>query len=343
MIRRSVHFSVASILMLIVIGCASPAVTPMPTSAPTTAPAEPTAKPTTAPTDVPTATAVLATATPSAMTITDVAGRKVTINGVPQRIISLAPSNTEIVFALGGGSTVVAVDDFSDYPAEAKSLPKIGGTSDKYNFEQIVSLKPDLIMAAGITPPDVLKKLEDLKLTVVVLGVEKTTYESILTDTSLAGQITGRADQAKKVTDSMKQRVDAIKAKVAEAKTKPRVYWELDATDPTKPYSVGPGTFVNDIITMAGGVNVFANANSPYPQISTEQVVALNPEVIILPDVAYGVTVDSVFKRAGWQGIDAVKNKHAYPIDDSLVSRPGPRVVDGIEATARLIHPELFR
>jgi iron complex transport system substrate-binding protein len=277
------------------------------------------------------------------MTITDVAGRKVTVNGVPQRIVSLAPSDTEILFALGVGSNVLAVDDFSDYPAEAKSLPKIGGTGDKYNFEQIVALKPDIIFAAGITSPDTLKKLQDLKLTFVVLGVEKTTFDSVLTDISLAGQITGRADQAKQLTDSMKQKVDAIKAKVATAKTKPRVYWELDATDPTKPFTVGPGTFVNDIITMAGGVNVFANASSPYPQVSAEQVVAANPEVIILPDAAYGITVDSVLARPGWQKIDAVKNKHVYPIDDSLVSRPGPRVVDGIEAAAKLIHPELFK
>jgi iron complex transport system substrate-binding protein len=342
----------APVLMLIVAGCASAAVTQTPTSVPTVAPTTaptsaptlaPTSTSTAAPTDAPTATVAPTATTASSIAITDVAGRKVTINGIPQHIISLAPSNTEILFGLGDGRGVVAVDDFSDYPADVKSLPKIGGTSDKYNFEQIVALKPDLILAAGITPPDVLKKLEDLKLTVVVLGIEKTTFDSILTDIALAGQITGRADQAKKVTDSMKQRVDSIKAKVAAAKTKARVYWELDATDPTKPYTVGPGTFVNDIITMAGGVNVFANASTTYPQISAEQVVAMNPEVIILPDAAYGVTVDSVLKRPGWQGIDAVKKKHVYPIDDALVSRPALRVVDGIEAAAKLIHPELFQ
>ncbi len=141
----------------------------------------------------------------------------------------------------------------------------------------------------------------------------------------------------------MKQRIDAIKAKVATAKTKPRVYWELDATDPSKPYTVGPGTFVNDIIGLAGGVNVFANASAAYPQISAEQVVSANPEVIILPDAAYGISVESVLQHPGWQNIDAVKNKHVYPIDDAIVSRPGPRVVDGLEAAAKLIHPELFQ
>jgi iron complex transport system substrate-binding protein len=255
----------------------------------------------------------------------------------------VAPSDTEILFAVAAGQKLVAVDDFSDYPADAKTLPKIGGTSDKYNFEQIVALKPDVVFAAGITSADALKKLEDLKLTVVVLGTADTTLDSVLGDIMLAGQITGTVDQAKQLTDSMKQRVDAIKAKAAGAKTKPRVYWELDATDPTKPYTVGPGSFVDGIITLVGGENVFANVGSPYPQVSAEQVVAANPEVIILPDAAYGITVDSVLARPGWQGIDAIKNKHVYPIDDSPVSRPGPRIVDGIEAAAKLIHPELFQ
>lgn len=339
-------FLLALILMLaFVVASCSPAAAPtaapivMPTAAPTIGL---TVAPTTAPTLALTATAAHATATSSSMTITDASGQKVAINGIPERIISVAPSDTEILFALGLGSKVLAVDDFSDYPAEAKALPKIGGTNDKYNIEQIVALKPDVIFAAGITAPDAVKKMQDLKLTVVLLGTVNTTLDSIISDVTLAGQITGQADKAKQITDSIKQRVDALKTKVAAAKTKPRVYWELDATDPSKPYTVGPGAFVNDIITMAGGVNVFANANSAYPQASSEQIISANPEVMIMPDAAYGITIDSVLKRPGWQTIDAVKNKRIYPIDDNLVSRPDPRVVDGIEATAKLIHPELF-
>ncbi|MGB8648509.1 MAG: cobalamin-binding protein [Anaerolineae bacterium] len=352
MFRKQYLLAFAFILTLLAIGCAPAAPTAAPTTVPTTAPttvpttaptALPTTAPTLAPTVAPTATTAPATATPAALTLTDVAGRKVTLNGVPQRIISLAPNNTEILFALGAGPNVVGVDDFSDYPAETKALPKIGGSDGKYNFEQIVALKPDVVLASGITSPDAVKKLEDLKLTVVVLGIEKTTFDSILADITLAGQVTGRVDQAKQLTDSMTQRVNAIKTKVATAKTKPRVYWELDATDPTKPYTVGPGAFTNDIITMAGGANIFAGAGSSFPQVSVEQIIAANPEVIILPDAAYGITIDSVLQRPGWQKIDAIKSKHVYPIDDNLVSRPGPRVVDGIEAAARLIHPELFQ
>jgi iron complex transport system substrate-binding protein len=302
----------------------------VPTSAPTAVP--PTAAPTVAPTSA-----------PAAHTITDVAGRKVTIAAQPQRIISLAPSDTEILFALGLGPKVVAVDDFSDFPAEAKNLPKIGGMNAAYNFEQIVALKPDLILAAGVTAPEAIKKLEDLKLTVVVLGTPQTSFESISSDITTVGQITGQGDRAKQLTGAMKQKFEALKATVATAKTRPRVYWELDATDPAKPYSVGPGNFVSDLITLAGGANIFEQASSPFPQVSAEQIVAADPQVIILSDAAYGITAESVGQRPGWQAIQAVKQQRVAPIDDNLVSRPGPRIVDGLEATARIIHPELFK
>lgn len=334
MIRKQILFALALILTLSVASCAS-AATPAP--APTTAP-------TLAPTPVPpTPTAVSPTAAPMAISVTDVAGRKVTLAGIPQRIISLAPSNTEILFALDLGSKVVAVDDFSDYPVEAKALPKIGGSSGKYNFEQIVALKPDLILAAEITSPEAIQKLQDLKLTVAVISVTKTSFSSILNDITLVGQMTGQVAQAQGVTRAMQQKFDTIKAQVATAKTQPRVYWELDASDPAKPFTVGPGNFVNDLITLAGGVNVFGTASKPYPQISIEQVVTANPEVIILSDAAYGITVESVLKRSGWENIDAVQKKQVFPIDSNLTNRPGPRIVDGFEAVAKLIHPELFK
>ncbi|MDE3088527.1 MAG: ABC transporter substrate-binding protein, partial [Chloroflexota bacterium] len=153
----------------------------------------------------------------------------------------------------------------------------------------------------------------------------------------------------KSITDAMKQKVDAVKAKVASAQTKPRVYWELDATDPAKPYTPGPGSFIDSIITLAGGVNVAANAKSPYPQLSAEEIVAANPDVIILSDSCSFfnnpgcVQVESVKTRPGWSVINALRNNKVFPIDDNLVSRPGPRIVDGLEAAAKLIHPELFK
>jgi iron complex transport system substrate-binding protein len=268
----------------------------------------------------------------------------VTLAAIPQRLVSLAPNLTEILFALDLGKQTVGVDAFSDYPADVKSIAKVSGPDGKFNFEQIVALKPDLVFAAGgIASPEDIKKLDDLKVPLLVVGSATTTFDSVSSDISLVGSVTGHADQAKKVTDAMKQKLDSIKTKIAGTTTKPRVYWELDATDATKPFTVGPGNFINDIITLAGGVNVFANAKSPFAQVSVEQIIAANPEVIILSDAAYGVTVDSVLKRAGWSVISAVKKSQVFPIDDNLVSRPGPRVVDGLEAAAKLIHPEAFK
>lgn len=355
-IRRSAS-ALALILALILSACgtSAPPATQAPTSAQSSgSAAPPTAVPATAalattaptessPTPAPTEAPSAPTSSAASVTITDVAGRTVTIAAMPEHLISLAPSTTEILFALGLAPKLVAVDDFSDYPAEAKGLPKIGGLNEAYNFEQIVALKPDLIFAAGMTAPESIKKLEDLKLNVVVVGAEKTSFDSVFADIALVGKATGEVEQAKQLTTAMQDQLAALKATLATAKAKPLVYWELDATDPAKPYSVGPGNFVGDMIALAGGMNVFAQAESPFPQVSAEQVVAANPDVIILSDAAYGITVESVLKRPGWQVIAAVKQQRVAPIDDNLVSRPGPQLVAGLEATAKIIHPELFK
>ncbi len=293
---------------------------PVPTSAPTVAPA---------------------TATTAGLTLKDDAGRSVTLTGVPQRIISLAPSTTEIAFALGAGSRVVAVDAFSDYPDAAKAVPKVT-QGFNYNYEQIVTDKPDLVLAAGITSPDVVKKLEDLKLTVLVVGAPTQSFASVESDIQLVGQALDAGDQAKQVIAGMENKIADVKATVAKATTTPRVYWELDATDPAKPYAPGGGAFLDDLIKMAGGTNVTASAKQGYAQVNAEEIVKADPEVIILSDAAYGTTPDSVKKRPGWDGIAAVKNNRVLPIDDNLVSRPGPRIADGLLAAAKLIHPELF-
>jgi iron complex transport system substrate-binding protein len=275
------------------------------------------------------------------ITLTDGAGRSVALPALPQRIVSLAPSNTEIVCALGKCDLLVGRDQFSDFPASVKTLPAL---SDGFNpnYEQIVAAKPDLVLVAAITAPDAIQKLEELKLPLIVVGTENSSFESIKHDIQIVGKALGADAQASQVVAAMDARMTQLKTKLAAAKTKPRVFWELDATDPAKPFTPGPGTFVNELITLAGGENIAGSADSPYVQINAEQVIQANPEVIIMSDAAYGVAPESVAKRPGWNVIDAVKNNRVFPIDDNLVSRPGPRVVDGLEAAAKLIHPELF-
>jgi iron complex transport system substrate-binding protein len=278
----------------------------------------------------------------TSITLTDGLGREVQLNEPAQRVVSLAPSNTEILFAIGAGSQVVGRDEFSDYPAEAASVESIGGSFGEYNVEAIVALKPDLVLAAEINSPELVKQLEDLGLVVYYLK-NPTALEEMYVNLEIVGQLTGH--DVTELVDSLKARVQAVDDKIATVTEKPIVFYEIDASDATKPFTYGPGTFGDLLIARAGGVNLAtaAGITDPYPQVSLEQVVATNPNIIILGDAAWGVTVESVLARAGWDVLAAVQNNQVFPFDDNLVSRPGPRLVDGLEQLAKLLHPELFK
>ena len=269
---------------------------------------------------------------------TDGLNRTVKLHGTPQRIVSLAPSNTEILFAVGAGKQVVGRDSFSDYPAEVKSIKDIGGSMGKYNSEAIVALHPDLVLAGEINTPEEVNSLQQLGLTVFYLP-NPTTLEGMFANLETVGQLTGHSSDAATLVKSLQARVVAVDAKIKPLTSSPSVYYELDATDPTKPYTAGPGTFVDLLISRAGGKNIGDRLASQWAQISLEQVVVSNPAIIILGDSAYGTTADSVKQRSGWGGLAAVQNNHIFPFDDNLVSRPGPRLVDGLEALAKLLHP----
>ncbi len=146
-----------------------------------------------------------------------------------------------------------------------------------------------------------------------------------------------------KLASDLEKRVDAVREKARAITAKPRVFHEVDASDPGKPYTVGPGSYLSELIDVAGGINIAARASSPYPQLSLEEVVKADPEVIVLADADYGVTAEQVAARPGWSGISAVRNKKVFPISDSLVSRPGPRVAEAAEAYAKVLHPQIFR
>lgn len=295
------------------------------------------------PTTAPVATDIPATEVPTenlAVVYTDDLGREITLEATPQRIVSLAPSNTEILFAVGAGSQIIGRDEFSDYPEQAASIENIGGSFGEYNVEAIVALEPDLVLAAEINPPELVQQLEDLGLTVYYLG-NPTTLEGMYTNLETVAALTG--NDAHGLVDSLKARVAAVDEKIAPLSSRIPVFYEIDASDPTKPWTYGPGTFGDLLISRAGGYNIGGNAeNDPYPQISIEQVVAANPSVIILGDSMWGVTPESVVKRPGWETIPAVQSNSIFPFDDNLVSRPGPRLVDGLEQLAKLLRPGLF-
>ena len=273
--------------------------------------------------------------------VTDGLGREVKLESAAQRVVSLAPSNTEILFALGAGDKVVGRDEVSDYPAEALALPTVGGWSG-FSAEAIVALKPDLVLAAEINTPELVKELEGLGLTVYYLSNPKT-LEELYVNIEIVATLTGR--DATKLTDSLKARVAAVDEKIAPLSARPSVFYEVDATDPSKPYSVGPGTFIHLLINRAGGANAveLAGITDPYPQISLEQLVIAPPDIIILGDSMWGTTAESVAARPGWDTLKAVVDGKIFAFDDNLVSRPGPRLVDGLEALAMLLHPEAFK
>ena len=274
-------------------------------------------------------------------TLTDDLGRAVVLNGTPERIISMAPSVTEILYAVGAGDQVVGREQFSDYPSEALNVTDIGATYEALNTELIVSLKPDLILTTEINAPEQVKTLEDLGLTVYYMK-NPTTIEEMYVDMELVAQLTGHAVRSCRCNRSIKARVAAVDEKIMPLSSRFSVFYEVDATDPSKPYTAGKGTFITLLIERAGGYNIASDIDG-YPQMSLEQVVAADPAFIILGDSKWGTTPESIAQRPGWENLSAVKNGQVVPFDDDLVSRPGPRMVDGLEELAKFLRPELFK
>lgn len=286
-----------------------------------------------APTPPPSASAA-AVAFPT--TVTDFQNRSVTVPKLPERIVSIGPSITEFLFALGAGPRVVGADDFSDEPAAAKQLEKVGGI--KVNFEKVVALRPDLVLTVKFSDGTV-EQLTGAGL--LVLVVDPQTIGDVARTAILLGRAIGSAGDA--MARDIEKRVDDVRSKTSSAATKPRVYHEIDASDPTKIFTVGPGSYIHDLIGIAGGQNIAARSTSAYPQLSAEEILRGDPEIIVLAAADYSAKPEQVAARSGWGAIAAVKNNRIVTIAPNLINRPGPRVGEAAEAYARLVHPELFR
>ena len=263
-----------------------------------------------------------------------------TIEKLPQRIISLAPSNTEILFALGLGDKVVGVTQYCDYPEEAKSKPRVAGYSTPA-LEKVVSLEPDLILAEAIHEKTVLPALEKQELTVIVTSAKS--INTVLEDITLVGQIMGRSKAAARLVDDLSDRIEAVANKTKDLAPTERlrvlhVIWH----DPI--WTMGSETFVDDMIQKAGGVNIFADEFKKSRVVSMEAVVDRNPQVILVSGMGttQNLIYNSIKGDSRLSGVDAVVNGHVYQIDGDLVERSGPRIVDGLELVAKLIHPEIF-
>lgn len=263
-------------------------------------------------------------------------GRTVSLSSVPQKIISLAPSNTEILFAIGAGQQVVGKDEFSDFPVEAKGITSVGGSMGKYSLEQISALHPDLILAAEINTLEQVKSFEDLGLIVYYLSNPKN-LDGLYQNIKIVGQLTGKDKESDALVISLQNRVKAVTDLQKPDTTPVKVFYEMDGSEPSKPWTAGKDSYVDVLLSLAGGSNVANDAGEGWIQYSQEALIVANPDVILLGDSAYGVTKESVTSRAGWETLSAVMNNRIYPFDDNLVSRPGPRLVDALEQISKIL------
>jgi len=258
-----------------------------------------------------------------------------------RKIVTLSPPLTEILYAIGAGEQVIGRDSFSDYPEEALNLPDIGGGYSEYDLETILSLEPDLVIAGSINTPELGQSLQDLGQTVYYLSTPND-LDGTLAAIQTLGQLSGHADEAQTLVNALSARIAAVDQALAGADDIPSVYYELDASDPAKPYTPGPGTYYSDLIARAGGENVGDVMEAEWAQISLENLLVADPQFIILGDANWGVTPESLLERAGWESLSAVQNGNVIPFDDDLLARFGPRQVDGLEALAKILHPDLF-
>ncbi|MFQ5960313.1 MAG: ABC transporter substrate-binding protein [Candidatus Methylomirabilales bacterium] len=269
-------------------------------------------------------------------TLVDMVGREVELHRPPRRIISLAPSLTEILYALGAGDAVVGVTDYANYPSEVKTKPSVGGGINP-NMEMIVTLKPDLVLiSADANRWDTLSQLEQLQIP--VYGVKPMGVEGVFTAIARIGEVVGRQHEAERVIIEMRRRMATVSQKVKN-RPRPKVLYAV-WIDPL--IVAGRETVIHDLIQMAGGRNVVRE--SGFPRYSLEEVVVDAPDVIVLA-LDGGVPEDrEVLRRLpGWREMRAVREGAVRVVDANLMNRPGPRIVDGVELLAGLLHPASVR
>lgn len=285
-----------------------------------------------------------AASAPAAVTLTDDAGREVTLDGPPERIVSLAPSNTEIVCALGACDLLVGVTDFDDYPAEVAEVPKVV-VQTQVDIERLVAAEPDLVLAAGneLTPSSVIEQIDGLGIPVLVLYPES--LDEVYADIELVADALGEGTAAADLVSDLRARVSDVSDAVAGA-PRPRTLYEVFHAEGTT-YTAGEGSFLASLLDLAGAAPVTGDAEGV---LGAEELTAADPELVLLGTASYvpeladpAAALAAVAGRPGWADLTAVRDGRVLPyLEDIVTTRPGPRVVDGLEALARAIHPDRF-
>ncbi len=293
----------------------------------------------------PSATSRAVTATPAAtatpavspfpVKLKDGSGNEVTLTSAPKRIVALAPSFVEVLFAIGAGGSVVAVDENSDYPPAAASLPKLSGFQP--SVEGIAERQPDLVLIV-YDPGGLQDALRGLHIPVLLLP-SPDSLQGVYDQIKVLGRATGHRQEAASLVTTTWKGLEALQSRLAGVAQGPRVYHEVDNTY----FSAGPGSFINDIYGVLWAQNIAAATGQAFPQLSAEAIIAANPEVIILADEDAGESPQTVAARPGWGEISAVKQGRVYAIDADIISRPGPRLLQAAQELAAHLYPDIFR
>ncbi|MEK3882267.1 ABC transporter substrate-binding protein [Paenibacillus sp. PL2-23] len=268
------------------------------------------------------------------LTITDETGTELTLEKAPTAIVTLVPSETETIYAIGGGAYVVGVDEWSNYPEEAAAVQKIGDMTT--NIEAVTALNPDLILASSSMNTDAIAKLRELNLNVYASNPK--TYDEVVAKVEELGKIMNMQAGAEEVANRMREVRESVEAAVKDAPKK-KVYLEFSPG-----WTVGSGEFLDELLTIAGGTNISA-AQSGWFEVNGEEVITQNPEIIIYPDMGEEKSsiVAAIEARPGWETIDAVQNEKLFAVTNDPLVRVGPRLADGLLELAKAIHPELVK
>ncbi|WP_195575855.1 ABC transporter substrate-binding protein [Paenibacillus sp. 1001270B_150601_E10] len=287
--------------------------------------------------DTSTATDSMKTTYP--LKVTDATGEEFTFEKAPERIVSVSPAETESLFALGLDQEIVGVSDYDDYPEAATSKPKMGGIT-KPNEEAIIAAKPDIVFTGISMKEDVVKKFRDLGIT--IFKVDPKSYDDVIKNIELYGEITDRQQEAKAIVDNLTKAREDVQAAVKDVAAKKKVYVEFSPG-----WTVGKGEFMNELIEIAGAENIAA-AETGWININEENIIKSNPDVILysagLIDTETNKPLEELIKgRQGWDQITAVKDNQVIGVDSNLISRPGPRLADALKVVANAIYPDLVK
>lgn len=271
-------------------------------------------------------------------TVVDDRGIEITFDEVPETIVSLQPSNTEILFELGVGAKIIGATDYDTYPEAAQKIERVS-TSTAINAERIVELNPDVVVAYTVGDEAQITQLEDAGLKVFVIA-SAASFDDVYTDIIQLSEVMGVEEKGNEVVANIKGQIAAVQEKTDTLGAKKKVYYEVSPAPDI--WTTGNNTFQQEIMNAAGVENIFADQNS-WLSVTEEDVITRNPEVIITPATYMENPVDEILGRAGWDQIQAVLNKAVVLVDGDVMSRPGPRIGEAVEIMAEAVYPELFK